>query len=104
VRVCRVPPTHPSHGKHYDDLGVTVHGGLTFGEIEPCSDHEDGQGSGLASTVHTGTMPPRIYMLSARNSARQPCESSMQGAAMGSAGITGCNQRLRQRRSVLPNS
>jgi hypothetical protein len=21
-----------------------VHGGLTFGEIEPCSDHEDGQG------------------------------------------------------------
>jgi hypothetical protein len=27
-----------------DVEGIDVHGGLTFGEIEPCTDHEDGQG------------------------------------------------------------
>lgn len=25
-----VPPGHPVHGKHYDDVEVDVHGGLTF--------------------------------------------------------------------------
>src|SRR6516164_5088182 len=39
----RVGPVHPDHGKKYDDVDVDVHGGLTFGEIEPCA-HEDGQG------------------------------------------------------------
>jgi hypothetical protein len=43
----RVPPTHPYHGKDYDGLGrftPLVNGGLTFAEMEPCSEHEDGQG------------------------------------------------------------
>jgi hypothetical protein len=40
----RVPPTHPMHGKSYDEADVAVHGGLTFAQIEPCQEHEDGQG------------------------------------------------------------
>ena len=40
----RVPPTHPCFGKNYNDVNVEVHGGLTFGDIEPCTEHEDGQG------------------------------------------------------------
>lgn len=39
----RVPPGHAAHGKPYDDVDVQVHGGLTFGDAEPC-EHEDGQG------------------------------------------------------------
>jgi hypothetical protein len=39
----RVPPTHPLHGKSYDDTDVNVHGGLTFAQKEPCT-HEDGTG------------------------------------------------------------
>jgi hypothetical protein len=39
----RVSPNHPEHGKDYNDVDVDVHGGLTFGGIEPC-EHEDGQG------------------------------------------------------------
>ncbi len=27
-----VPPGHPWHGKHYDDVDASVHGGLTFSE------------------------------------------------------------------------
>ena len=27
-----VPPTHPDHGKNYNDVDVEVHGGLTFGD------------------------------------------------------------------------
>jgi hypothetical protein len=40
----RVPPGHPLFGKDYNDVDVEVHGGLTFAEIEPCKEHEDGQG------------------------------------------------------------
>lgn len=40
----RVPPTHPEYNKAYMDVDVDVHGGLTFAEVEPCSDHEDGVG------------------------------------------------------------
>ena len=40
----RVPPGHPAWGKHYDDVDVDVHGGLTFARPEPCMEHEDGQG------------------------------------------------------------
>ena len=33
----RVPMGHSWHGKHYDDLAVDVHGGLTFSEPDkPC--------------------------------------------------------------------
>lgn len=39
----RVPPQHPQFARDYNDINVDVHGGLTFGEIEPCA-HEDGQG------------------------------------------------------------
>ena len=31
-----VPPGHPAHGKDYDDVGVTVHGGLTY--ARPCQE------------------------------------------------------------------
>jgi len=27
-----IPKGHPYHGKHYDDIPVNVHGGLTFSE------------------------------------------------------------------------
>ena len=40
----RVPPGHPLHSKSYETPDVDVHGGLTFAEIEPCTEHEDGQG------------------------------------------------------------
>ena len=40
----RVPPGHPLFGKSYDDVDINVHGGLTFAEEEPCTEHEDGQG------------------------------------------------------------
>lgn len=40
----RVPPKHPCHGKNYDNVDVSVHGGLTFSELEPCQEHADGQG------------------------------------------------------------
>lgn len=39
----RVPLGHADYGKQYDDVGVDVHGGLTFDALEPCA-HEDGQG------------------------------------------------------------
>lgn len=33
----RVPSGHPWHGKSYHDLGVEIHGGLTFAEADvPC--------------------------------------------------------------------
>jgi len=33
----RVPVGHPWHGKHYDDIPVDIHGGLTFAEPDkPC--------------------------------------------------------------------
>lgn len=28
-----IPEGHPLHGKHYDDIDVSVHGGLTFSEL-----------------------------------------------------------------------
>jgi hypothetical protein len=40
----RVPPGHPEYGKNYNDVEVSVHGGLTFAELEPCTEHSDGQG------------------------------------------------------------
>jgi hypothetical protein len=39
----RVPPQHSQYAKDYSDVDVVVHGGLTFGAIEPCA-HEDGTG------------------------------------------------------------
>src|ERR1700758_3054347 len=50
----RVPPGHPFHGKSYEKPNVDVHGGLTFGGLEPCS-HEDGQGYWFGfDCVHVG--------------------------------------------------
>jgi hypothetical protein len=48
----RVPPGNSFFGKAYDALSheltppgdVDVHGGLTFAELEPCTEHTDGQG------------------------------------------------------------
>jgi hypothetical protein len=48
----RVPPGHPHYGKDHDDVGVDVHGGLTFAQLEPCKDHEDGQGWWLGFDCH----------------------------------------------------
>jgi len=28
-----IPKDHPLHGKHYDEISVDVHGGLTFSEL-----------------------------------------------------------------------
>lgn len=28
-----IPKGHPMHGKHYDDIPVDVHGGLTFSQL-----------------------------------------------------------------------
>ena len=39
----RVPPTHRFHGKDSDLVDISVHGGLTFSELEPCVE-EDGKG------------------------------------------------------------
>jgi hypothetical protein len=39
----RVPPGHPYYGRHYDAFDVSVHGGLTFAQVEPCVE-EDGTG------------------------------------------------------------
>ncbi len=50
----RVPPGHPAHGLGYDSLDLDVHGGLTFAAIEPCSDHEDGQGWWLGFECNHG--------------------------------------------------
>ena len=50
----RVPPSHSAHGKDYNELDVSVHGGLTFGAIEPCA-HEDGVGFWFGfDCVHSG--------------------------------------------------
>jgi hypothetical protein len=40
----RVPPDHPLYGKDWDAMCVRVHGTVTFAEMEPCTDHEDGRG------------------------------------------------------------
>ena len=40
----RVPPGHPLHGADDGVPDVDVHGGLTFAAIEPCVEHDDGQG------------------------------------------------------------
>lgn len=43
----RVPPGHPLHGAEYgsDRLdGISAHGGVNLSELEPCTEHEDGQG------------------------------------------------------------
>lgn len=38
-----VPPGHPWHGKHYDDLdNIDVHGGLTYSESTPCDVMDNG--------------------------------------------------------------
>jgi len=39
----RVGASHPAFGKDYNDVDVDVHGGLTFGAVEPCA-HENGTG------------------------------------------------------------
>jgi len=40
----RVPQGHPLYGASYETPNVEVHGGLTFAELEPCTEHKDGQG------------------------------------------------------------
>lgn len=38
-----VPPSHSLHGKNYDDVNVSVHGGLTFADTcQPHADESDG--------------------------------------------------------------
>jgi hypothetical protein len=38
-----VPPTHPLHGRHYDEPNVDVHGGLTFSDACQLGE-EEGRG------------------------------------------------------------
>lgn len=54
----RVPPGHTLHGKDYGEFDVEVHGGLTFAEEEPCTEHEDGQGWWFGfDCAHAGDLP-----------------------------------------------
>src|SRR5437870_4030199 len=49
----RVPLAHPAHGKHYGEVDVEIHDGLTFAQLEDCTEHEDGQGWWFGfSTAH----------------------------------------------------
>jgi hypothetical protein len=44
----RVPPGHLLHGVGFETSdrvqSLEVHGGVTFSELEPCTEHADGQG------------------------------------------------------------
>lgn len=61
-----IPPNHPCHGKDYDDIPVSVHGGLTYSvsisaenlSFDPCLDNSD-IGSWLVGfdTAHAGDNP-----------------------------------------------
>src|SRR6266852_2577156 len=56
----RIPQCHKWHGKDYDDIDVSVHGGLTFSKVEPCS-HVDGTGYWIGfDCAHSGdaSVPP----------------------------------------------
>lgn len=62
----RVPPTHPAYGHQLNSYHradsvisdkLSVHGGITFSEIEPCS-HEDGRGFWFGfDCAHAGDAP-----------------------------------------------
>jgi hypothetical protein len=47
----RVPPNHPWHSVDYNDIDASVHGGLTFAQVEPCI-HEDGVGYWIGFDCH----------------------------------------------------
>lgn len=40
----RLPPKHAFYNKDHDEIPVDVYGGITFGDIEECTDYEDGLG------------------------------------------------------------
>ena len=43
----RVPPGHPYYGAEFGSDGLEhlhAHGGVNFAELEPCTEHPDGQG------------------------------------------------------------
>lgn len=40
----RLPPSHVQYNKDIDEIHVSVHGGLTLGEIETCTEYKDGLG------------------------------------------------------------
>ncbi len=50
---CGVPNTHPAYGKHYDNVDVSVHGGLTY------ADKCNGQ---ICHQAQPG-MPEEVYWL-----------------------------------------
>lgn len=65
-----VSPGHPAHGKPYDDIEVSVHGGLTYshecrGEI--CRTQEPGEPEGVYwlgfDCAHSGDLVPGLLEL-----------------------------------------
>lgn len=61
----KVEQGHPWHGKHYDEVDVDVHGGLTFAQKdEPCN--EGGPDSGYwvgFDCAHAGDLPDPQYIV-----------------------------------------
>ena len=53
----KIIPSHKDYGKHYDDIDVSVHGGLTFSEVIPNGDKwPEGHWVGF-DTSHFGDNP-----------------------------------------------
>ena len=79
-----LPPEHPMHGKHYDDIPVVVHGGLTFSSAEndldwPELDNSDKHGWVVGfDTCHYGddarSWPVSKVLLEAKSLADQLLE------------------------------
>lgn len=64
-----VPPGHPAHGKHYDDVNVTVHGGLTYASAcqgDICHAPTLGEPGDIwwlgFDCCHGGDLAPRLFL------------------------------------------
>ncbi len=60
-----VGPAHPWHGKGYDDVSASVHGGLTFADrCQPHGESEDEQpGEGICHLAQLGSGEENVWWL-----------------------------------------